>query len=164
MSDMAPAQARALVGQRVAGPHRAVITAKESQRYAQAVGDLNPVYFDEAAARAAGHAGLVAPPTFVSHVVVQGRPLDQVRQDGLFRAGDGPDVKLAVHRVMFGGEEWDFLAPVLVGDVVTAETRLAGLDEKEGSKGAFVRIVRETTYTRAGGEVVARSRQIGIAR
>jgi acyl dehydratase len=139
----------------------AAISAKESQRYAHAVDDLNPIYFDEAAARAAGYRTLVAPPTFVSHAVVQGRPLAELRVDGLFRT---VSVKLNVKRIMFGGEEWDFLEPVCVGDTITAETRLADLDQKDGSKGPFVRMVRETTYTNQDGETVARTRQIGIAR
>lgn len=157
-----PAHTMALVGSLLRGPVTAEIAAKEAQRYAQAVGDLNPVYFDEAAARAAGHHGLVAPPTFVQYALVQGRPIEETRTDGLFQ-GDIP-LDLAVQRTMFGGEEWDFLLPVLVGDRITAETRLASLDQKEGSKGSFVRITRETTYRNQAGDVVARTRQIGIAR
>lgn len=157
-----PPESAALVGSVLGAARTAEITAKESQRYAHAVDDLNPVYFDEDAARAAGYRGLVAPPTFVSHVVVQGGPLSELRPDGLFGSGGG--VRLAVERIMFGGEEWDFLGPAHVGDVITAETRLAGLDEKQGSKGPFVRMVNETTYTNQDGEVVARARQIGIAR
>lgn len=53
---------------------------------------------------------------------------------------------------------------MLVGDWITAETRLAALDQKDGSKGPFVRITRETTYRNQAGDVVARTRQIGIAR
>ena len=151
-----------LVGTLVAEPVRAEITAKESQRYAQAVGDLDPVYFDIDAARAAGHPTLLAPPTFVTHAVVVGLPLDRIRTDGLFTGA--MSMRLRVQRTMFGGEEWDFDAPVYVGDTITAETRLASIDEKAGSKGPFVRIVRETTFTNQHGDVVARSRQIGIAR
>ena len=103
----------------------------------------------------------MAPPTFVSHAVVQGRPLAELRVDGLFRT---VSVKLNVKRIMFGGEEWDFFEPVCVGDTITAETRLADLDQKDGSKGPFVRMVRETTYTNQDGETVATTRQIGIAR
>jgi acyl dehydratase len=157
-----PPETRALVGSLSAAPVTAEITAKESQRYAQAVGDLNPLYFDLEAAKAAGHTALLAPPTFVAHAVVQGRSLAETRTDGLWRTGER--LQLAVQRTMFGGEEWDFLEPVHVGDVITAETRLADLDEKQGSKGPFVRITRETTYTNGEGRVVARSRQIGIAR
>lgn len=157
-----PPESAAQVGTLVGDVRTAEITAKESQRYAQAVDDLNPIYFDPEAAAAAGYDGLVAPPTFVAHVVVEGRPLSALRPDGLF--GSAQRLDLAVQRVMFGGEEWDFARPAHVGDVITAETRLAALDQKEGSKGPFVRITNETTYTNQRGEVVARTRQIGIAR
>ena len=162
MTGLAATGAHALVGQVVAGPLRAEITAKESQRYAQAVGDLDPVYFDEEAARAAGHRTLVCPPTFVEHAVVVGRSLDELRVDGLFQADDGPDLGLG--RVMFAGQEWDWLAPVHVGDTITAEQRLVGVEEKSGSKGPFVLVTWEWTYTDQDGVVVARARQQGISR
>lgn len=138
------------------------ITAIGAQRYAQAVGDLNPAYFDEVAATAAGYRGLAAPPTYVQYALVRGRPLGDIREDGLFKGNSG--LRLRVQRTMFGGEEWDFLEPVCVGDRITASSCLVGLDEKWGSKGPFVRITRETTYTNQLGRVVARARQIGIAR
>lgn len=158
-----PPETLALVGELLGGPVSAVITAKEAQRYAQAAGDLNPVYFDEEAARAAGYRTLVAPPTFVGHVVVQGQPLERLREDGLFRTG-ARAVSLRVTRTMFGGEEWDFIAPACVGDTITAESRMKAIEEKRGSSGPFVLTTRETTYRNQDGEVVARSRQIGIAR
>ena len=161
-ASLIPPESAGLVGTVVGEVRTAEIAAKESQRYAQAVDDLNPVYFDVDAARAAGYDGLVAPPTFVSHAVVEGQPLSGLRPDGLFRSAQR--LELAVQRVMFGGEEWEFERPAHVGDVVTAETRLTGLDQKEGSKGPFVRITNETTYTNQRGDVIARVRQIGIAR
>ena len=60
--------------------------------------------------------------------------------------------------------KWDFVSPVYVDDVISATSRLVSLDEKQGSKGPFVRITRETTYTNQQGDMVARARQIGIAR
>ncbi|MGI9597777.1 MAG: FAS1-like dehydratase domain-containing protein [Acidimicrobiales bacterium] len=150
------------VGRLLADPVTVLIDRRESQRYALAVGDNNPVYFDEAAAVAAGHRTIIAPPTFVTHAIVPPRANEQLREDGLWKDGQG--VRLEVGRMMFGGEEWDFLEPACVGDSITAETRLADLDQKDGSKGPFVRVVRETTFTNQSGAVVARSRQIGIAR
>jgi acyl dehydratase len=161
-SSLIPDETMAMVGHLLSDPVTVVIEARESQRYAMAVGDESPVYFDEDAARAAGHRTIIAPPTFVTHAIVPPRPNGQLRTDGLWRTGDG--VRLEVSRMMFGGEEWDFLEPVCVGDAITAETRLAALDQKDGSKGPFVRVVRETTFTRDDGVAVARSRQIGIAR
>lgn len=163
MSELVPDSARARVGQVTSGPVTALITAKESQRYAQAVDDLDPVYFDEEAARTAGYRTIVCPPTFLDHVVVQGRPVSQLREDGLF-AGDGSGAGLGLKRVMFGGQEWDWLAPVHVGDEITATQRLASIEEKQGGKGPFVLVTWETTYTDQTGEVVARARLQGISR
>lgn len=162
MSDLVPPEARALIGEVTAGPVTAAITAKESQRYAQAVGDLNPLYFDESAAHAAGYRTIVCPPTFLDHVVVEGQPLEDLRTDGLFRNPRAP--KLGLQRVMFGGQEWDWLEPVYVGDTVTATQRLVGIDEREGSKGPFVLVTWETTFTNQDGRTVARARLQGISR
>ncbi len=159
---MIPAETLALVGQRLSDPVTITIDQREAQRYAYAVGDENPLYFDEAAAHEAGYRTLLAPATFISHAPVPARSASQLRVDGLYNTGDR--VRLDVDRMMFGGEEWEFPEPVYIGDTITAETRLASLDQKDGSKGPFVRVVRETTYTNGDGTVVARSRQIGIAR
>lgn len=161
-TDLVPPESRDRIGSVLAGPVTFTIEQREAQRYAHAVGDDNPVYFDEAAAVAAGFRTLTVPHTFVTHALVPPRPLADLRTDGLYR--DGTGVRLNVSRMMFGGEEWDFDEPVCVGDEVTATTRLAALDEKAGSKGPFVRIVRETTYVNQHGDRVARNRQIGIAR
>jgi acyl dehydratase len=163
MSELVPESAREMIGRVTAEPVTATITAKESQRYAQAVDDLDPLYFDESAARAAGYRTTTCPPTFLDHVVVQGRPLSQLREDGLF-GGGGSGGGLGLRRVMFGGQEWDWLAPVHVGDEITATQRLASIEEKQGGKGPFVLVTWETTYTDQDGEVVARSRLQGISR
>ena len=157
-----PEESLARVGEVLSGPVTVVIDQREAQRYAYAVGDENPIYFDAEAAQAAGYRALVAPPTYVTHAVVQPRTASDLRTDGLYRARTG--VRLLVNRMMFGGEEWDFIEPVCIGDEITATTRLAALDQKQGSKGPFVRQVRETTFVNQFGTEVARSRQIGIAR
>ncbi len=152
-----------MIGQPLGPPVTAEITRREAQRYARAVGDLDPIYFDEDAARAAGYDGLVAPPTFVGHAVVEGSTLDDLREDGLW-IDRGQHLRLAVSRTMFGGEEWEFHVPVLVGDMITAERRLGRVEEKDGRAGPFVLIHYETTFTNQHGEVVAVSRLVGIAR
>src|SRR5262249_48748854 len=154
---LVPPETKAMVGQPLGEPVSAVVTRREAQRYARAVGDLSPLYFDEDAARAAGYDGLVAPPTFVGPAVVAGMTLDDLREDGLWRER-GPRVRLGVTRTMFGGEEWEFHAPVLIGDTVTAVRRLGAVEEKDGRSGPFVLLHYETTFTNQRGEVVAVSR------
>jgi len=160
---LVPDETRALVGQVLSEPVTATITAKESQRYALAADDLNPLYFDEEAAKGAGYRTLVVPPLFLGWALGPFRPITELRTDGLYKGG-GRRVNLNVKRVMFGGEEWDFLAPIYAGDTITAETRLKALDEKDGSSGPFVLQSTETSYTNQHGETVARSRGLSIAR
>jgi acyl dehydratase len=160
---LVPPETRAMVGEPLGEPVSAVITRREAQRYARAVGDLNPIYFDADAARDAGYDGLVAPPTFVGHAVVEGMTLADLRTDGLW-IDRGRKVRLGVARNMFGGEEWEFRAPVLVGDTVTAQRRLGAVEEKQGRSGPFVLLHYETEFTNQRDEVVAVSRLVAIAR
>ncbi|MED6303942.1 MAG: MaoC family dehydratase N-terminal domain-containing protein [Actinomycetota bacterium] len=161
-SSLIPSESLARVGEVLAGPVTVPIDRREAQRYAYAVGDENPLYFDEKAAHAAGYRTITVPPLFITHALVLPKPANTLREDGLYE--DTTSVQLEVSRMMFGGEEWDFIEPVCVGDEITATTRLADLDQKEGSKGPFVRLVRETTFVNQDEQVVARSRQFGIAR
>lgn len=160
---LVPPETQAMVGEALGEPVSAVVSRREAQRYARAVGDLDPIYFDEAAAVAAGYDGLVAPPTFVGHAVVEGSTLEDLREDGLW-IDRSRKLRLAVSRTMFGGEEWEFRHPVLVGDTVTAQRRLGAVEEKEGRSGPFVLLHYETTFTNQRDEVVAISRLVGIAR
>jgi acyl dehydratase len=163
VGSLIPEETRALVGEILEEPVTGTITAKESQRFALAAGDLNPIYFDEAAARTAGYRGVVVPPIFLAWALAPQRPLEDLRSDGLYRAR-GKRVRLSVKRVMFGGDEWEFLAPAYAGDTITATVRLESLEEKQGSSGPFVLQVTETRYTNQRGELVARARGRSIAR
>ncbi|MBM36974.1 MAG: MaoC family dehydratase N-terminal domain-containing protein [Actinomycetota bacterium] len=161
-SSLIPPESLARVGEVLSEPVTVRIDRREAQRYAYAVGDVNPIYFDVDLAHAAGYRSLTVPPLFITHALVRPEPAQKLRPDGLYE--DSTTVTLKVSRMMFGGEEWDFLEPVCVGDEITGTTRLADLDQKDGKKGPFVRLVRETTFTNQDGQIVARSRQIGIAR
>jgi acyl dehydratase len=152
-----------MVGERLAEPVRATITAEAVRRFCYAAGDLNPIYFDEAAAQAAGYRTTVVPGTYLGWALNPVRPIADLRPDGLYR-GDGRRVALNVRRVMAGGDDWVFEAPIHAGDTITAETRLHSLDEKDGSSGPFVLQTTETTYTNQHGEVVARAYGRSIAR
>ena len=158
-----PDETRAMIGQRLSEPVSGVITAAAAQRFALAADDLNPLYFDEAAAKSAGYRTTLVPPVFLAWSLNPPRPVSQVREDGLYR-GEGKRVSLNVKRVMFGGEEWEFLAPLYAGDTYTSETRLKSLEEKSGGSGPFVLQMTETTYTNQDGTVVARATGRSIAR
>jgi len=158
-----PAETWEMVGQLLSEPLTGAITAKEARRFALAADDLNPLYFDEEVARAAGYRTTLVPPIFLAWSLAPARPVTELRTDGLYRGG-GRRVSLNVRRVMFGGEDWDFLEPVYAGDTITSETRLKALEEKEGSSGPFVLQMTETTFLNQDGAVVARATGRSIAR
>ena len=113
------------------------------RRFAEAIGDTNPIYTDEAAARAAGHPRIPAPPTFA----VALRPND-------VRAGMSIDMRKLLH----GEQEIELSRPLYAGDVVTVVQRVADIYQKQGKSGAMDFLVLETTATDAEGQLVARTR------
>ena len=160
---LVPPETRALVGGRLGESVAAVIHAHEAERFARAAGDANPIYFDDSAARQAGYRARVVPPGFLVWAFEPPRPLEALREDGLWRDA-GPPLHLHVSRVLYGGEEWEYGAPVHAGETITAETRLASLEEKTGGSGPFVLMTTETRYTNQAGELVAVARGRRIIR
>jgi acyl dehydratase len=158
-----PDETRTLIGTALSAPVTATISAKEAQRFALAADDRNPLYFDESAAKAAGYRTTLVPPVFLAWSLSPARSLSEIREDGLYR-GEGKRVALNVKRVLFGGEEWEFLAPLYAGDTYTSLTSLKSLEEKTGGWGPFVLQMTETTYTNHDGVVVAKALGRSIAR
>ena len=113
------------------------------QRFAEAVGDANPLWNDEAAARQSPYGGIIAPPTFLRSVRLE-RP--QLPFDVPFK------------RLLDGGSEWEYFGPVRVGDRITAVSRIMDVSERSGRLGAMLFTVAETSYTNQLGELVATQR------
>lgn len=155
-------EAKAMIGKQV-GLQTGIVYPKEAQRFAAAVGDLNPLYFDDETARAQGYRGVIAPPMFLPQILQGVTRLDAVREDGVPLEG-GSDIPLRAERLMAGGEEYEFLAPIYPGDSITAQTHIQNIEEKSGRSGRFVLITRETQYTNQDGTVVAKGRFSLIAR
>jgi len=82
--------------------------------FANAIGDSNPVYRDVAAARAAGHADVIAPPTFAIVISMAG--------SGAALADPGLGLNYAM--VVHGEERFEYARPIMAGDVVTAQVTL----------------------------------------
>ena len=159
-----PPEALAMIGKET-GRQTGVVYKKEFQRWAAAVNDLNPLYFDEEFAKAQGYRDVVMPPLFLSQVMGGVMRLENLRPDGIPGGrGRGTDIPLKPQRRVAGGEETEYYEPVYPGDVLNSVSKLAVLEEKEGRSGPFVLITRETTYTNQDGVVVALGRGSTIAR
>ena len=114
------------------------------RRFAEAVGDTNPIYADEAAARAAGHPRIPAPPTFAIAL----RANDP-------RAGIDIDWRKLLH----GEQELRFDRALYAGDKLTLTARIADAAVKETKSGVMDVMVLETVATDGDGSrvFVARS-------
>ncbi|MCU1577620.1 MAG: hypothetical protein JWP70_2324 [Leifsonia sp.] len=96
---------------RVFPPVAPYLVGREKIReFARAVFATNPINHDPDAARAAGHADIVAPPTFP--VVVQESTLAQLLAE--------PDSGIDFSRVVHGDQRFSYTRPVVAGDELTA--------------------------------------------
>jgi hypothetical protein len=136
---------RALVGQEWE-PVTHEVDRPGIRMWARSVGFDDLVYYDEDVARARGFERLPAPPGFVGWPrVLPGAP-----DPGPPIRGLHPDLK----RSLNGGTEFEYRAPILAGDELTATTKIVDIKQRSGSIGEMLLITRETTYRR-GDEMVA---------
>ena len=93
-------------------PTEPYLVGREKVReFARAVFATNPINLEPEAARAAGHADVVAPPTFP--IVVQERTLAQLLGD--------PDAGIDFGRVVHGDQRFEYSRPIVAGDELTAQ-------------------------------------------
>jgi acyl dehydratase len=109
---------------RVFPPTAPYLVGREKVReFARATASTSPLSLDVEAARAAGHADLVAPPTFP--VVVQEATLAQL----LAEPGAGIDFSRVVH----GEQRFSYSRPVVAGDELTATLTVTGVKTLGGN-------------------------------
>lgn len=108
--------------------------------FVQAIGDANPAYHDEAAARKTGYGTLIAPPTFLRcmRLVQPELPFD-----------------LPFERLLDGGSDWEYFQLVRAGDQITAVGRVSDISERSGRVGLMVFIKTMITYRNQFDEIAA---------
>ena len=126
------------------------VTAEDIQSFAEAMGDLNPLYTDVAVARAAGYPDVIAPPMFCMRMR-GGRLLPEVSLPSGF---------MSLH----AGQEIEFHDEIIAGQTYTITARVADVYEKTGRSGPMEIIVRESTITDAGGRTIVTIRERQIVR
>jgi acyl dehydratase len=108
--------------------------------FATAIGDPNPVYRDRAAAQAAGHADVIAPPTFPI-VITMAATGAAVADPGL-----GLNYAMVVH----GEQQFEYTRPITAGDVLTAQSTITDIRDA----GRNVMLTTSTQIRTAAGELV----------
>lgn len=128
-------------------PKTYLVEAGAIRRFADAIGDPNPLYRDEEAARESSYGSIVAPPTFLR----------------LFRPSPAiVEFPNPYSSVLDGGSRWEYFEPVRPGDKITVTVRLLDLYERDGSLGNMLLALRENRFFNQLDKLVAVDRDTEI--
>jgi acyl dehydratase len=140
--------------------------------FASAIGETNPIYYDQQYAEQTALGGVIAPPSFLmaaSHWNPE-YPLRGVRKipppppreetAGSTAQGGGG---AGLTRLLHGEQRYEYHAPVRPGMRLTVSTRPGRVWEKEGRRGGTMQF-RETIseYRDEGGELVVTATGVSI--
>ncbi|MDA1257934.1 MAG: MaoC family dehydratase N-terminal domain-containing protein [Chloroflexi bacterium] len=117
-------------------------------KFAQAIGDPNPLFQDEKAARQGPYGGLIAPPTFLRSLIPGEAKKEFPRP---------------FPNNLDGGSEYEFFEPIRVGDRITVTRAIVDLTEREGRLGTMLFTTAETRYVNQLGQLAATQRTTGIS-
>ena len=120
--------------------------------FAKATGQTDPVYTDEAAARAAGYPALPVPPTFLFCLEMESPDPAAIRN--LL----GMDYRKLLH----GEQGFSYHGMAYAGDKLTFEQRIEDIYDKKG--GALEFVVRLTRVTNQNGQHIADLRAVTVLR
>jgi len=138
------------------------------KRFADAVDDPNPLYWDEEYAAKSRYGSIIAPPGFfgwpvkLPRGVIFQRPTDISDPPGVMENLRAALEKAGFNRVVDGGMEYEFFQPVKAGDVLTAKSTIKEIREREGKTGSMAFVITETAYSNQKGELVAEARATAI--
>jgi acyl dehydratase len=129
-------------------PYEFRVERGKIKEFADAIGDPNPVYRDPEAAKQAGFPGIPAPPTLLRTFLYE-----------TTEARDALKVKDWSY-IVHGEQEFEYLKPVIAGDVLTARDRIVSITEKESKRAGTLQIaVIESTFVNQRGETVQIARR-----
>jgi len=120
------------------------------RRFAEALGDANPLALDEAAAQAAGYPSLLAPPTFA---VTLGWT-DRFRHS----------LDLGTRAVLHGEQSFEYARPLVAGDRLTVRSKVVDVQERAGASGPVDVLVVEDEARDDKGATVLKARATYIIR
>src|SRR5262249_51596810 len=118
------------------------------KEFAVAIGDPDAIYHDAEYAAKTPAGGIMAPPTFLRSFLYEPRA-----------ASDALAVKDWSY-IVHGEQEFEYLAPIVAADVLTARERIVSVTEKESRRAGRLHIaVIETEFHNQRGEKVQVARR-----
>lgn len=96
--------------------------------YAKAIGESNPIYTDEAAAKKAGYKSLPMPPTLLFSLKMDvPNPFENYEKSGA-----------ALAKILHANQAFTYHKPVVAGDSLTFESHIADVFDKKGGELEFL--------------------------
>lgn len=134
------------------------------RRFADAVGETNPLYWDEEYAKKSKYGSIIAPPGFISSPWFHGRSTRREKKDS--SRGDLRVVmaEAGFRRGLDGGIEYEFFQPVRAGDIIKSSSIIKDIIVREGTTGKLALVITETTFTNQKGDLIAKARGTSIRR
>lgn len=120
------------------------------RKFAEAIGDYNPIYYDEEYARASGYPTIVAPPTFPAsfHSAADLREL----------------LGVSIKSLLHAEQSFEYDRPIFAGDRIFVATRVAEVMERTGPAGKMDVAVIEDEGRDEEGNSVFRARRTLVIR
>jgi acyl dehydratase len=137
---------RRLIGKQGA-PQTVQIRGDGIREFAKAVGETNPLYFDTEAAKRAGYPDIIAPPTYPIAFMAESMNAD------LFF-----ELDLNIPSIVHAEQEFEYVRPVVAGESLSIQGRIADITEKQGRSGILDFVVMEADASDAKGAKVYTSR------
>lgn len=120
--------------------------------FAKSIGETNPIYIDEDAAKAAGYKSLPAPPTFCFTL--------DLEQDDPFAFLKEMGVSLG--KILHAEQSFTYHEPIYVGDSITLQSEIVDIFDKKGGKLEF--IVEDYKCANQDGALVVEMRRTIVVR
>ena len=132
-------------------------------RFAEAVTESSPIYRDIEAARAAGFDGVPVPPTYFFSAAGHWGAFPEA-QPADAQPDSNPTMEIIGQlmanggMVLHGEQEFTYHRPVVVGETLRSEGKVADLYEKAAGERTMTFLVTETEYRDTEGELVLTAR------
>lgn len=96
--------------------------------FCQAIGEDNPIYHDETAAKRAGYRSIPVPPTFPFTIIMEANQAFMILDD----------LGIDKTRTMHGEQQFVYHADICAGDIITGRQKVTDQYEKKGGALQFI--------------------------
>src|SRR5262245_32482895 len=128
-----------------------IMSASDVRRYVDATGDANPLWLDDAFARAADYQSRLLPPTLVGWVPFSMKEGDSADTTDMRRLLPLPD---GYTNVRNAGSETEWLQPAYVGEQLSAHSRIVDIVARQGRAGLGIYITQEEQILNSRQQIV----------